>query len=46
MLNRVKQAHGGNEVTVMMKYSPEHWARINDPVIKSPARYLWATEEE
>ena len=26
----------------MMKHAPE-WVRTSDPVIRSPARYLWTT---
>ena len=31
---------GDNEAKSMIKLAPE-WFRTNEPVIRSPARYLW-----
>ena len=33
---------GDNEVKLMMKHAPE-WVQTSDPVIRSPAHYLWTT---
>ena len=33
---------GDDAVALTMKHTPE-WVRTSDPVIRSPARYLWTT---
>ena len=41
-LNWAKQTPGNNEAKLITKLAPE-WVRTSDPVIRSPARYRWAT---
>ena len=41
MRNWAKQAQD-NEVKLLMKHASE-WVRNSNPVIRSPAHYLWTT---
>ena len=42
-LNLAQASAGDNEIKLMMEDDPE-WVRTSNPVIRSPARYIWTTE--